>query len=193
MNENAIKYATSVSRFCLDTSRCKEYLFQGFVSEGIEFAVEVLRYDDAVRNEADPEVCEGLRKAALKEGGDLIFFALVPDRVLPEGEGLCLLNDPNTDKVWRMEVPRAMRQGLCLCLLDKLALFSSACAKEVREPESKTKRWLQRLESAADILRLTAQISRTLGSSLQEMADLNEAKLTDRFERGVIKGDGGSR
>ena len=44
-----------------------------------------------------------------------------------------------------------------------------------------------------DVLWYLAQVSTELGLSLDEVAEHNIAKLTDRLVRGVIKGDGDNR
>ena len=44
-----------------------------------------------------------------------------------------------------------------------------------------------------DVLWYLAQVSTELGLSLDEVAEHNIAKLYDRLERGVIKGDGDNR
>ena len=44
-----------------------------------------------------------------------------------------------------------------------------------------------------DVLWYVAQICNELGFSLEEVAQLNLAKLYDRLERGTIKGDGDKR
>lgn len=44
-----------------------------------------------------------------------------------------------------------------------------------------------------DVLWYLAQICTELGLSLDEVAESNIAKLTDRLERGVIRGDGDNR
>lgn len=187
------EYAEAVSVFCVENSRSKEYLYPGFAAETAELVAEVLKYLAAVRFGEDQSVSDHLRKAILKEAGDHLFFSVVPDVVLGP-DGLDIAHDPNTAALWdsRKENLYGLETAVLL-LLDNLAKFSSACAKEVREPETADLRHQQRMEAAGDMMRPLATICNALGCSLREVAEMNYDKLADRFARGVICGDGGSR
>ena len=68
--------------------------------------------------------------------------------------------------------------------------------KVIRDGHSLDNGSLHRFELAkelGDVLWYIAQISEKLGFSLNEIADINIAKLTSRMQRGKIKGDGDNR
>ena len=79
---------------------------------------------------------------------------------------------------------------LALGLASEAGEFAGKAKKLIRDGEFDDKAAMKEL---GDVLWYVAMAARKLGYTLEQVAEINIAKLRDRQARGVIKGDGDER
>jgi len=92
--------------------------------------------------------------------------------------------------------PATRLMALLAGLADEAGEVNGAWSKHLRGDEAyKTDEQLRDAikKELGDVLWFVAMIADEIGISLSDVASANIAKLKDRYERGVIKGDGDDR
>ena len=187
------EYAHAVAAFLTPTARSRSYLDWLLAGETLELHTEADALIRAV-NEAEDgsDRLTTLRMKFLCEAGDVLFALLVPDVSLSDDAHL--LAHATALEVWERPKRNAWYAGRELRhLVVAVGDFASANAKEIREPASRARRCTQRREAAVRAISALSNLLWIFGYSLSDAAAANYAKLQDRFERGMICGDGSHR
>lgn len=187
---NHTEYRMEVSRYCTNSSRNTQYLHPEFISEVGELLLEARKVFQFGRSDYSLAGKDRIKK----EVGDVLWFMLVPSTVLPELPG----PNPNlVDAFWTKVSPVYVTKRQANAAMEELleiaVMFNSQASKCVREPETTEVRRRKMTECLNRAVPCLWFVIAYLGVTLQECAELNAAKLAERFANNKIHGDGSDR